>query len=135
MRKPFILAHDLARQRCLAAVRDAPAGAVVTIGEPTRSLVQNSALWPILDALSKQVDWYSNKLTSEEWKDVLTASLRGQKAVPGLDGGFVVLGRSTRIMSKTEFSDLIECALAFGASKGVEFPAEPIHPSEMVGQK
>ena len=44
-----------------------------------------------------------------------------QRAVPGLDGGFVVLGLSTSKMSKDEMSELLELALAFGAQKGVEF--------------
>jgi len=41
--------------------------------------------------------------------------------VPGIDGGFVVLGLSTSKMSKEEMSELLELALAFGAQKGVVF--------------
>ena len=50
---------------------------------------------------------------------MLTAALRKAKVVPGLDGGFVVLGQRTSQMGKREFSDLIELIYAFGAEKGV----------------
>lgn len=90
------------------------------IQEPTRTLGQNSLLWPLLTEISKQVDWYGEKLTPENWKDILTASLKKQKAVPGIDGGFVVLGQSTSKMGKKEFSDLLELAMAFAAEKGVK---------------
>lgn len=44
------------------------------------------------------------------------------KTVPNLDGtGFIVLGQSTRRMSKKELSDLLELAYAFGAEKGVNW--------------
>jgi len=88
-----------------------------------RSLDQNSLMWEILTAIAKQVDWYGQKLAKEEWKDVLTASLKKQKAVPGLDGGFVVLGAKTSKMTIQEMTDVIELAYAFGAEHGVKFPA------------
>ena len=93
----------------------------VVIKEPTRTLEQNSALWPLLAAISEQVDWYGQRLTPEEWKDVFSAALKKQKVVPGLDGGFVVVGASTSKMGKREFSDLLELIFAFGAEKGVVF--------------
>lgn len=101
----------------------APDGWIVEVKEPTRSLQQNAAMWAALTDLSKQVDWYGNKLTADEWKDVLTASLKGQKAVPGIEGGFVVLGARTSKMTIKEMSDLLELAMAFGAEKGVKFSA------------
>lgn len=89
-----------------------------------RSISQNSLMWEILTAIAKQVDWYGQKLAKEEWKDVLTASLKKQKAVPGLDGGFVVLGARTSKMTIQEMGDVIELAYAFGAEQGVKFPAQ-----------
>src|SRR6056297_1457521 len=67
---------------------------------PKRSTDQNARMWAMLTDVSQQVDWYGNRLTPEEWKQVFTAALRRQRAVPGIDGGFVVLGASTRKMSK-----------------------------------
>ena len=121
MKQTFRLAHDVARQRAIQAVQSAPAGYVIEIKEPTRSLDQNSKLWPMLQDISRQVEWYGQTLTDEEWKDVFTAALKKQKVVPGLDGGFVVCGQRTSKMPKREFSDLIELMYAFGAEHGVRW--------------
>lgn len=94
---------------------------VVEIKEPTRNLEQNAKLWAMLSEVSRQVDWYGRKLTPENWKHVFTASLSKQDVVPGIDGGFVVLGKSTSSMSKREFAELIELIYAFGAERGVKF--------------
>jgi hypothetical protein len=88
-----------------------------------RSDAQNKRLWAMLSDISAQVDWYGQKLTSEEWKDVFSASLKRTKVVPGLDGGFVVCGQSTSKMTKAEMCELQELMEAFGAEKGVRFRA------------
>lgn len=95
------------------------------IKKETRSLEQNRLMWAALTDISRQVEWYGEKLSPEDWKHVLSSSLRKQRAVPGIDGGFVVLGLSTSKMSKEEMSELLELALAFGAQKGVEFEQQP----------
>ena len=95
----------------------------IEIKPATRSLEQNSRLWAMLGEISEQVDWYGRKLTEEEWKHVFTAALKKQEVVPGLDGGFVVLGQSTRNMTKAEMCDLQTLMEAFGAEKGVRFSA------------
>jgi hypothetical protein len=100
---------------------EAPEGHIVTIQEPTRNLIQNSRLWASLSEVSRQVDWHGNRLTPEEWKDVFTAALKRQKVVPGIDGGFVVIGARTSKMDKREFSELLELVYAFGAQHGVQF--------------
>lgn len=88
-----------------------------------RSDAQNRRLWAMLADISAQVDWYGQKLTSEEWKDVFSASLKRTKVVPGLDGGFVVCGQSTSKMTKAEMCELQELMEAFGAERGVKFRA------------
>lgn len=113
----FRLAHQEARRRAIEAVTNAPDGYVVTIKEPTRTLEQNALLWELLHQVSEKVDWYGNKLTAEEWKNVFTAALKKEKVVPGINGGFVVLGQSTSRMGKKEFSDLIELINAFMAER------------------
>ena len=95
----------------------------VEVKTETRSLAQNSRLWALLRDVSQQVDWYGQKLTDEEWKDVFSASLRKQRAVPGIDGGFVILGQRTSRMTVAEMSELQELIEAFGAERGVEFTA------------
>ncbi len=96
---------------------------VVEIKPETRTLAQNARLWAMLTDVAKQVDWYGRKLSEEEWKHVFTASLAKQDVVPGIDGGFVVLGKSTSKMTKPEMSELQDLIEAFGAQQGVRFTA------------
>lgn len=126
MKQIFRLAHDVARQRAIQAVQNAPAGYVIEIKEPTRSLDQNAKLWPMLQDISSQVEWYGQALTDDEWKDVFTAALKKQKVVPGLDGGFVICGQRTSKMPKREFSDLIELMYAFGAEHNVKWSEQVV---------
>jgi hypothetical protein len=97
---------------------------VVEIKPETRTLAQNARLWAMLTDVSKQVNWYGRKLSEEEWKHVFTASLAKQDVVPGIDGGFVVLGKSTSKMTKPEMSELQQLIEAFGAQQGVRFTAQ-----------
>ena len=102
--------------------QNVPAGTTVEFRAPRRSLDQNALMWSLLGQISKQVDWYGQKLSSEDWKDVLTASLRRTRVVPGIDAGtFVPLGMRTSQMTKEEISDLLELIYAFGAERGVKF--------------
>lgn len=124
MSKQTFKLNDSRRFRALVveAVMNAPTGHVVTIQPATRTLEQNALLWALLTAFSEQVEWFGQKLSPEDWKDLTTAALRKSRVVPGLDGqGFVVLGQRTSTMNKHEFSDLIETIYAFGAERGVDF--------------
>lgn len=124
--KKFVLAHHEARRRAMAAVADAPDGHVVTVAEPTRTLEQNAAQWPILEAFSRQLVWPVNgqmvKMTPEEWKDVLTAAFRKEtvRVAMGLDGGVVMLGLRTSGFGKGKFSDWLDFLNATAAIRGVE---------------
>ena len=40
MKQRYIMSHELARQRAIDAVRNAPAGYVIEIREPTRTLIR-----------------------------------------------------------------------------------------------
>lgn len=93
----------------------------VTVRKEKRSNEQNRLMWAALTDIANQVEWYGQKLTADDWKTMLTASLRKQRTVPGVDGGFVVLGLSTSKMTKEEMSELLELAMAFGADRGVKF--------------
>ena len=117
----FRLVHPTARQMASRACIHAPDGYVVEIKPRTRSLDQNARLWAMLTDVSRQVEWYGQKLAPEDWKHVFSAALKRQRAVPGLDGGFVVLGQSTSRMTVREMTDLIEVMHAFGSEKGVKW--------------
>lgn len=89
-----------------------------------RNLEQNALMWALLHEISRQVIWYGNKLTDEEWKIVFSAALHKSKIVPDLDGtGFVSIGSRTSTMTLKEMSELIELMTAFGVEHNVKFSA------------
>ena len=124
-KRTFILAHAEARRRAIQAVQEAAEGFVIEVREPTRSKEANAAMWPILDAFSKQLDWQINggktKLNPDEWKDLLTAAFNQEVArvAPGLDGGMVLLGQRTSKFTKQRFSDWLEFLNATAAARNV----------------
>jgi hypothetical protein len=102
-----------------------PAGpVVVTLGREKRSAEQNARLWAMLTDVSNQVEWHGARMSPEDWKHIFTAAQHQQRLVPGIDGGFVALGRSTSRMDKGELSELMELIAAFGVDNGVEFHDE-----------
>lgn len=124
-KRTFILAHAEARRRAIACVAEAPEGYAVSVAEPTRSLEQNAAQWPILQAFSEQLQWPVNgqmcKLSADEWKDVLSAAFQGEtvRLAKGLTGGVVMLGMRTSAMGKWQFSDWLEFLHATASARGV----------------
>ncbi len=126
-KQTFILvpAPHPARRNALRAVEAAPEGFAVVISEPSRSLEQNAAMWPILAAWAEQKEWPVNgkmqRLSPEDWKHVLTAAFRNEtgRIAAGLDGGMVLLGARTREFGKREFSDWLEFLHAASAQHGV----------------
>lgn len=120
----FFLRDDRVRKRAAEYIIAAPTDYVVQVKPKTRSLEQNARLWALLRDVSEQVDWYGRKLSPAGWKDIFSASLKKQDVVPGIDGGFVVMGQHTSLMSIKEMSDLMTLIESFGASRGVQFKDE-----------
>lgn len=100
---------------------DLTKGITWTLKEEVRSDAQNRRMWAMLRDISKQVEWYGQKLSDEDWKHVFSASVQKQRAVPGLEGGFVILGISTRKQSKAWFNDMFLVMEGFAAEHGVKF--------------
>ena len=126
-KKPFVLvSNDVRRRVANYALHQAPDGWAVVFQEKTRSLDQNSMLWPLLECFAEQLKWPVNcvmcKLTKEEWKTVLTAGVKKEnmRMAAGIDGGVVMLGSSTSVMPKREFSELIEFIMFIAAQRGVD---------------
>lgn len=105
--------------------RACDAGLWVTFKQEKRTTDQNSLLWALLTDVSIQAEWAGKPRTPEDWKDLFTASVLaakdGLEIVPGLMGGFVILGLRTSDMTKVEMTDLIEWIMAWGAQNGVTF--------------
>jgi hypothetical protein len=125
MKKIVVLNSEIDRQRALAITGALPLTPVYEIEirehKSTRSREQNDKMWATLAEISAQVVWHGQKLTPEEWKDVFTAALKRLKVVPGVDGGFVVIGAHTSKMTIAEMSEMIEFATAFGCQQGVRW--------------
>jgi hypothetical protein len=98
--------------------------AALIVTEPRRTKDQNSKLWPMLGDIAAQVEWHGQYLKDFEWKDIFTAALKRYRAVPGIDGGIVLLGMRTSRMTRSEFSELVESIYAFGAERDVKW-SEP----------
>ncbi|CFQ68233.1 recombination protein NinB [Yersinia enterocolitica] len=127
-KKVFVLCGDQYKRNALQFINQLPVNPdkplLITIQERTRTLDQNARLWATLGDIATQVVWHGQKLSSEDWKHIFTASLKGQRSAPGLEGGFVILGQSTSRMTVGELRDLIELINAFGATHGVKFSDE-----------
>jgi hypothetical protein len=121
-RAVLILHTDDLRAKAKSWIDKAPKDTRVTFQGPKRTLPQSAKMWVLLTEIAQQVTWYGQKLSPEDFKDMLTASLRKARVVPGIDpGSFVLLGLHTSDMSKEEMSALIELVYAFGAQNGVVF--------------
>lgn len=118
----LVLANDAIRAKAALWVAKAPRDTRIEFKPPKRTLPQNDRLWASLSEVAQQVEWYGQKLSAEDWKDMFTASLRKARVVPGIDpGSFVLLGLHTSDMGKDELSNLLELIYAFGAEHGVVF--------------
>lgn len=109
----------------------ADAGSVqVLVGSGTnaprrRNSAQNDRLNAMCGDVARQVVWHGQRLSRDDWRHMFVASFRkGQKVVPGIDGGFVVLGASSRQLTEAECSEVIELLFAFGAEHNVQWRNE-----------
>jgi hypothetical protein len=121
----FFMAHQQARRGAAQAVAEAPNGWKVTVEPPKRNLDQNALLWVLLTAFAEQLEWPVNgrmeRLSPDEWKDILSAAYRqeSQRVASGLNGGMVMLGIRTSHMSRREFAEFIEFIYSVAADRGV----------------
>ena len=119
-KKIFRFVHNEARRRAAEYCMIAPEGSIAEFKDATRTLDQNAKMWPMLEDISKQVEWYKNWLTRDEWKDFFSAIILKQKVVPNMDStGFIAVGGRTSKMGKRMFSEMIELMYAFGADHDV----------------
>jgi hypothetical protein len=126
-RATVIITTEADRRVATHWVSKAPVGTTITFKRSARSIDQNNLMWARLTDIAQQVDWYGQKLTADDWKDIFTASLRRARVVPGIDAGtYVPLGMRTSDMTKEEFSNLLELMAAFAAERGVTFSDQAV---------
>jgi hypothetical protein len=125
MKQTFVLADEQVRRRAMSAVQGAPIDFAVTVGPKTRTLEQNAAMWSILNAFSRQLQWPVNGsmqfITAEDYKEILSAAFHEEdvRVAAGLTGGVVMLGHHTSDFDKWRFSDFIDFLNAAATAKGV----------------
>jgi hypothetical protein len=119
----LVLHNDTMRAKAIDWVRRAPAETRVEFKGPKRTIPQNDRMWAMLTELSTQLLWHGQRLSTEDWKQVMLASLKQEmRIVPNIHGdGFVQLGRSSSDLSKEEMADLMTIMEAFAARYGVKF--------------
>jgi hypothetical protein len=122
-RAAIIIRSSADRRRAAAWASKAPIGCRIEFKEAKRTLDQNARMWAMLTDVAQQVRWHRLKLSADDWKLVFLDALKREvRMVPNIDGnGFVSLGRSSSDLSKSEFADLIELILMFGARHDVQF--------------
>jgi hypothetical protein len=125
MKRTYVLAHAMARQRALDDLRTAPDGYVVTISEPTRNGEQNALLHALIGEIAAHMEWAGKKRDAEVWKRLLVAAwcrMRGEsmEILPALDGhGVDIVPARTSGLSKSECADLITYIQAWQAENEV----------------
>ena len=92
----------------------------------SRTLEQYKKMWAMLTDISRQKERSGKLRSPEDWKDLFTASIKMAKqqtleAVPGLEGGVVILGLHTSKMSVEDMSELIEYMYSWGADNEIEW--------------
>ncbi|TXH46549.1 MAG: recombination protein NinB [Desulfurellales bacterium] len=124
--KHDILSTDIAawgRIQALYAHETVPLIVDIKQAKKTRSAAQNRLMWALLTDISRQVKWDNEKLTPEEWKDLITAANHGNRIVRGISGGIVAIGAHTRKMTVAQMADLLDSITAFGNEQDVKFTA------------
>jgi hypothetical protein len=119
----YRLVHEGARKNAARDCLAAPDGWIVTVSEPNRSLDQNAAQWPYLEAFAKQKQLCINGemqwVTSDDWKDVLTGCWNGEMRMAAFDGKVIMLPQRTSKMGKKAFSTWLEFLIAMSVTSGV----------------
>ena len=124
MKRTYRLAHDEARRRAAQDCMMAQEGWIVTVSEPTRTLDQNAAQWPILQAFADQKQLCINGkmewVTDEDWKDALTGVFSGEMRMAALDGKVIMLPQRTSRMVKSVFSNWLEFLHSMAAQMEID---------------
>jgi hypothetical protein len=82
----------------------------------------------MLGDISKQIKYHGKRLTTQEWKDLLTASVQHHRLIPALEGGgLVACGLRTSGFTKKEMSELIDRIEAFGGENDVKFTGGTVY--------
>ena len=121
-----VILHGESQQRhAIDLVRRAPAGAVVTIKPPGRTLDQNDKMWAMLSDVSIAKP-EGRAHTPEVWKQIFMNALGYKVAFEmGLDGEVFPTGFRSSRMTVAQMSDMIELMYEYGARHEIKWRNEP----------
>ncbi len=113
----FRLAHPIARQRAIEAIRTAPDGHVVTLKAPTRSLEQNSMIHPVILNLAKILQRKTDQeslrqlryLLLEQWTHETGRKPMFERSYDG--ARWVCINKGTSDLEKSDCTEFIEWLL------------------------
>lgn len=119
----ILLTNRSTREQFCRWVMAAPPRTIASLKGVKRSIPQNSRLWWMLTQVATQATWAGKKRTTDDWKDLFTAAVKsaagGFEAVPGLEGGLMILGLRTSQMSSGEMAELQTYMESWCAQNGV----------------
>ena len=119
-----ILGSKSSREKVCAWAMSAPPKTVVQFKAPGRTIPQNDRLHAIISKVAQAVEWNGKKRDVEAWKDIFTAALLSAThdldVVPGINGGFVLLGLHTSSLSVEQCGNLMMLVEKFAAEHGVD---------------
>lgn len=100
----------------------APAGSVVNVKPPRRTLDQNAKLWAMLSDVSRAKP-EGRTLTPDVWKALFLHALdHAQRFEMALDGnGMVPVGFRSSRLTKAQMADLLTIIDEYGARHGVQW--------------
>lgn len=124
MTRIFHIETERNRAYIIEAVKVAPIGNVVRIGESTRSLEQNAKLHALFSEIAAKHLHVRRKLTAQQWKTLFIsghaiATGLGADMIPGLENEYVNVRESSTQMSVARMSSLIEYVMAWQAQQEI----------------
>lgn len=119
MTHTVVLRGRMARDRAQQLVRAAPAGSVMEIRAPRRTIDQNARLWAMLSEISMQKPG-GREHTPETWKCLFMAAAgHAVQFETGLDGRPFPVGFRSSRLTKAEMIDLQTFIEQWCAENGV----------------
>lgn len=121
-KRTIFLVGETQRQYAKRMIDQAPAGWMVKIAEQTRSDAQNRKLWPMIADMQQQVPDMAT-YSAEDIKCRLMNALGVElRFLPELEGaGMFPVGMRSSLLTKSQFSALIELIFAYGAKRNVQW--------------
>lgn len=121
-RRTVFLATKAARQRAHALIDSADGDDVMKLAKATRTDEQNRLMWPLIKDMRDQIPGF-DKFNADDTKLRFLHALGNElRHLPDLeDEGFFPVGQRSSILSKNQFSALIEMMFAWGARHQVQW--------------